>query len=232
MLEIEDSDRSSCGFFKHAKEFESELGGKYRKPLILLSVFSLIYNFAGMKITGSGLGIISGKISNPSVIGYALLIALLYSLVVYISVLWVRHEDYYLSVTSLGNQNKFEQSMVTYLSEHKIKNLLKNMHVDLSRVQFHNYDTKKEKHKFELHGVEKYSSEEIASMLSGIGAEIHKDKYLKSSYVYVWPYSLSAGDIAYFKRHFKYLKLLHFRNFIEYRVPYLLAIFSVYSFAL
>jgi hypothetical protein len=230
MLEISDKDRVECGFFKHAKEFENELGAKYRKPLLLLSVFSLIYNFAGIKITGSGVGILSGTVTNPAVIGYALLAALLYSLWVYLSVLWVRHEDYYLSVTGLGNQNRFEQSLVQYLSESKIKILLKNKHVDLSRVQFHNYDRAKLEHKFELHGVEKYSTGQILDMLTEIEAKPYKDKNIKSEYVYVWPYTLSSDDLNYFKRHFKHLKLMHLRNFIEYRMPYMLAIFAAFSF--
>jgi hypothetical protein len=230
MIEVSDTDRNECGFFKRAKEFENELGAKYRKPLLLLSVFSLIYNFAGIKITGSGVGILSGSVTNPSVIGYALLAALIYSLCVYLSVLWVRHEDYYLSVTDLGNKNRFEQSLVQHLIENKIRIFLKNKNVDLSRVQFHNYDKAKLKHKFELHGVEKYTTGQIFDMLKEINAEPHKDKSLKSDHIYVWPYSLSDEDLEFFKRHFKYLKLVHLRNFIEYRMPYMLAILAVYSF--
>ena len=176
MIEISDSDRNECGYFKQAKEFENELGAKYRKPLLLLSVFSLIYNFAGIKITGSGVGVLSGTVTNPAVIGYALFASLIYSLWVYLSVLWVRHEDYYLSITALGSQNQFEHSLVKYLTENKIKILLKNKNVDLSRVQFHNYDRAKLEHKFELHGVEKYTTGQVLDMLKEIAAKPHKDK--------------------------------------------------------
>ena len=230
MIDVSNTDRNECGFFKQAKEFENELGMKYRKPLLLLSVFSLMYNFAGIKITGSGVGILSGSVTNPAVIGYALFSALIYSLFVYLSVLWMRHEEYYLLITDRSSQNSFEQSLVRYLTENKIKTLLKSKNVDLSRIQFHRYDGKKLEHKFELHGVEKYTKEEILNMLKDVDAKLCKDSNEKSEYVYVWPYSLSKEDLSFFYQHFKYLKLIHLRNFIEYRMPYMLAIFAVFSF--
>lgn len=230
MIEVTNSDRNNCGYFKHAKDFETDMGAKYRRPLVLLAAFALIYNFAGIQVTGSGIGILSGKITNPDIIGYALLIGLLYTLTIYIFALWVRYEDYYLAVTELGKQKKFEQSLVQYLIENKFKSFLRTKNIDVSRVQFHNFDEKGRSHKFELHGVEKSTGKEVADVLNEVGAIHHKDKALGSEYVYTWPYSLSDEDVAFFKRHFRYLNLLHLRNFAEYRMPYMLAVFAIYTF--
>ncbi|WP_206486479.1 hypothetical protein [Thalassotalea sp. G2M2-11] len=231
LLIINDRDRANCRFFKEAKEFEDKEGVKYRKTLVLLAMFSLIYNFAGIKITGSGIGIVSGTISSPAIIGWALFIALIYSLVLYLAFLWSSYENYYLSITGEGNKRKFEQSLIIYFSEVKIKTFLKNNNIDVSRVQFHSYDELHgTKHLIEVHGADNYQTESIVDLLKDIGLERHSHKNIDSDFVFSFPYELSEDDNKYLNKHFKYLKLLHFKIFIEYRVPYIFAIMAVSSF--
>lgn len=231
MIQIGDNDRRKCGFFSSAKEFDTEPGAKYRKPLLLLATFSLIYNFAGINITGTGIGIISGTISNPSVVGIALLLALIYYLLVYLSIAWVRHEEFYMSVTDFGSQHGFGESLVRYIAEHKIKQFLVSKDIDLSRIEFHKYDQKGLEHYFRIHGVKKHEPDQIREILSDVCIRRVENRDTKQ-YFYQFEYKLSEEDLDYFKKHFKYLKLLHLQNFIEFRMPYIVAILAISSFYL
>lgn len=230
MLDINDGDRASVDYLKNAKEFDTGLGVKYRKSVILLSIFSIIYNTAGVVVKGAGLGIVSGTITNPSVIGYALFLALLYNFLVYAFDFWVRHEEYFLLATDQGHQLRYGESLVRYLVTTKIKEYLLKKKIDASLVQFHQFDNKYKNHKFEIHGVDLNKLEDTSKVLKEIGAKGIDDKVIKSRFVYTIPYALSESDLDFLNRHFKYLKLLHFRNFIEYRVPYILAIIAMFSF--
>ncbi|PKI16041.1 hypothetical protein [Colwellia sp. 12G3] len=231
LLDISDNERAACSFFKNPSQFGDTEGERRRKPLIMLSIFSLIYNLAGIKITGSGIGIVSGTISNPAIIGYALFIALVYSLVVYLILFWSNHGDYYLRMTDIGNQKKYEESLIRYWTEEKVKLYLRNNHIDINRIQFQEYDGDKIAHKFRIFGAKSYQNELIFNLLNGQdGLEFKDDEATESALFYTVPYELTSADMKYFLRHFKNLKVLHFKNFIEFRVPYMFAILAISSF--
>lgn len=253
-MKLYEDNFSEVPYFKNAESFFqlSEKYEKYRKSMITLAMFSLIINSAGVTIDKSGIGIIGGTISRPNLITVSIFIALLYSTVLYISNIYYQIEKFHILKTDKKKLFDFKNSSFKHLVQENLHSKL------LHHLQKLGFDIKKiyggkfsEDENYVFHLTFEIKSDEIMS--SDVQQELNKKikdllnedfnftsvEHLKradqySNNIYIIKYTFICDEMkkgtSYFNRHFRCLKLLHVKNFIEIRLPLYVAITALFSF--
>lgn len=262
LLRIDDKTRLDCGYVNTAKKFEDSIENhqKFRKSLIVISVFSLIYNFAGITIDGSNIGLISGKISNPKVIGAALFISLIYFLSLYIVFILSKYSEYLLSFTNSEILKGFYTALVKYYIENNIKQelaqyqKLKVLNVKTYQTNHFSYDNQSfivYYSPWSIDEIEKELNEnarfdydnEVIKLLNKNGmlvsnhpspyhSPLEKELPEHKKLHLKLHYKATDEDEKFLLKYFRYLKLFNTQIFIEYRLPVVLAISALYSYSL
>ncbi|WP_199529578.1 hypothetical protein [Pseudoalteromonas sp. bablab_jr010] len=247
-LYVEDTDRIHCGYLKSLTSFESEVENhtKYRKGLLLLSVFSIIYNLAGIKLTGTSVGLISGSISTPSVLVFALIVALIYHQVLYILFVLNKYERYLLDILKKDIRRGFYTFLAKNLIRTKVtSHLHSKKHLGVLRVTVWDTNFTYDNQEFEIycnHSPNEHSKKkEIIEHLKTLGYDVKfKDKETRVVETHsdseiiklIWYYKASKDDEVFLGKYLKHIRLNNLTVFIEYRVPLYLSLIALSTFSL
>lgn len=247
-LNVTEGDRIESGHIDKIKSFESfgEKNLKYRKGLVLLSVFSIIYNLAGIKLTGTSIGLISGSVSFPSVLVVAILVSLIYYQILYYLFILTKYEVYLLSITNKKLINSFLKDLVQYLIKTSVRRRLESKKgLGFLRLEIDDVRTTYEKQTFSVFcNIDFFDQEsrnrileEIKSL--GYNAEIiSPDTRFASTESnseridFRWYYEKSKEDESFIERYFKSIRFYNLTVFVEYRVPFYLSIVALTTFCL
>ena len=111
-MKLYEEDFKKVPYFKNEESFFqlNEKYEKYRKSMITLALFSLIINSAGVTIDKSGIGIIGGTISRPSLITVSIFLSLLYATILYVSNIYYQLEHFHILKTGKKQLLDFKSS--------------------------------------------------------------------------------------------------------------------------
>jgi hypothetical protein len=251
-MKLYEEDFKKVPYFKNEESFFqlNEKYEKYRKSMITLALFSLIINSAGVTIDKSGIGIIGGTISRPSLITVSIFLSLLYATILYVSNIYYQLEHFHILKTGKKQLLDFKSSSFNHLVQEKLNSkLFHHLHklgFDIKKIYGGHFSENKDNlfhltfeiKSDEIMNVDKQQKlkKEIKDLLSEEFTSVEHleraEEYFNS--IYKIKFTLICDEMkkgtSYFNRHFRRLKLLHIKNFFEIRLPIYVAIIALFSF--
>lgn len=209
---------------------------KHKKSMQILTISCLVYNFVGIDISRANIGLISGStVQNPQVISFFLFVALLYATSLYLLALWKKIEYFSMINTTNATRNKFISELQNLIISERLPDFLRRNSIwikDVSILGFRGNDRQRE---FIIEGVPStYSPLDILNIIDDSRFELIEPKsdqnLVDGNYHYLFKLEPSEKHYKFLDRYARLLKINNAKNFIEYRLPYILAIFALFSF--
>ncbi|MBB1275138.1 hypothetical protein [Pseudoalteromonas sp. SR43-3] len=244
MFQIQDEKRVELKIFSESQSLY-DLGvknQKFKKPMLTFSIFLLLFNLAEIKITGTSIGLISGKINYPAVIPNAIFILTFYYTFLYVAFMQFLKEDLYTEMTDRTHKRRYIKELCYELIETHIANHLKTKHVQIVRAApATTVDPSLSKAKFTLFingNLEgNQSKENLLRYIRDIGYATNIIENPKSTIpakkgnsrvTFEWDFKPSQADLDYFDKHYRKIKFFNLTNLAEFRLPVWLSIFSMF----
>lgn len=239
--------RRDLPVFSRQRKF-SELAEKhvsYRKAMLALAVFSLIINFAGVTVTGSNIGIISGVVTFPDIIPFILFLILLYYTALFVSFTSVEHNVYYMSTTAHIKQTYFRE-----LGEVMLEQLQFRLKENFTSLLYLNVNKDNSEHDlfiFNITNLGEFSEalkNEIIKKARSLEFDIEEHEPPRNSIpitlgnantrskYFKWVYKPNEEDETFIKNHYKRIRYTDINNLVEIKIPIFVSIFALYSYAL